>query len=418
MYASRYMTRIVPIYRKASIGIVGAYKIDNLPPVIVEKISRGLTYVDKDGSIKPDIATSWEELENGKKFVFHLRKDVYFNDGKNVTSNEINYSFSDVEIERPDKYTIIFKLKDSYAPFLITVSKPIFEKGTIGVNDYRVEGLKTNGNFVQSLTLVSVKNRFDMITYLFYPSEEALKMALLLGEITEASGLSNPAVKDTSFEKFPNLKVDKKVNYSRLVTLFYNNLDGSLSDRKIRLALSYALPENYQYGEKAFLPYSPQSLYFNYSNEIEDRKQDFSRAKLLVDSVGTASQSAELPKTLAIKTLPKYYSSAKDIAAAWKQLGVDTQILTVDRIPDNFQVFLGDFTIPKDPDQYILWHSGQTKNITKYKNLRIDKLLEEGRKTTDPEVRKSIYGDFQKFLFEDAPSAFLYFPYEYEITRK
>ena len=31
---------------------------------------------------------------------------------------------------------------------------------------------------------------------------------------------------------------------------------------------------------------------------------------------------------------------------------------------------------------------------------------------------ENIYADFQKYLLEDAPAAFLYFPYEYDVIRK
>jgi len=86
-------------------------------------------------------------------------------------------------------------------------------------------------------------------------------------------------------------------------------------------------------------------------------------------------------------------------------------------LPTDYQIFLGDFSIPKDPDQYTLWHSEGPDNITHYKDLRIDKLLEDGRKTIDVNQRKSIYDDFQKFLLEDAPAVFLYYPNEYTITR-
>ncbi|MEK7092766.1 MAG: peptide-binding protein, partial [Patescibacteria group bacterium] len=89
-----------------------------------------------------------------------------------------------------------------------------------------------------------------------------------------------------------------------------------------------------------------------------------------------------------------------------------------DSVPSDFQIFLGDFQLSKDPDQYSLWHSSQPQNISNYQNLRIDKLLEDGRKTTDIEKRRKIYEDFQKYLLADSPASFLFFPYEYDLIRK
>jgi ABC-type transport system substrate-binding protein len=61
-----------------------------------------------------------------------------------------------------------------------------------------------------------------------------------------------------------------------------------------------------------------------------------------------------------------------------------------------------------DPDQYLFWHSTQTKtNLTQTNNPKIDKLLEEGRQTFDQQERKKIYQEFQKILLEECPAIFL-----------
>jgi peptide/nickel transport system substrate-binding protein len=118
--------------------------------------------------------------------------------------------------------------------------------------------------------------------------------------------------------------------------------------------------------------------------------------------------------------MPRYKALAEQIKLLWEKIGVKVNIEIVDALPTSFQVFLGEFNVTKDPDQYALWHSSQINldNITNYKNLRIDKLLEDGRQTDDINERKKIYSDFQKYLLDDAPATFLYFPYEYQITRR
>lgn len=408
LFTSRLFSDFIPVYKKTIIGVSGAYTKDDLPPFVLEKISAGLTSVGDSGEVIPAIASSWEILNNGKTYVFHLKKDRYFSDGRKVASGLINYNFSDVVVERPNEFTILFKLKDSYSPFLLTVSRPLFQPGLIGSGEYKIDDIKFNGDFIQALVLSRLNNRFDLITYEFYPTNEALKYAYVLGEVNQAVGLDNPAFGKISYEKFPNTTIQKKTNYNKLVTLFYNNNDNILSDKKVRLALSYALPNDYSEGEKVFLPYSPSSIYYNKS--LEDKKQNYPHAKLLLFSS---------PKiNLSIKTLPKYINLAKKISRDFSNIGVSVSIEEVNTIPTNFQIYLGDFILSKDPDQYPLWHSGQPKNITKYKNLRIDKLLEDGRKTEDLNKRKKIYSEFQKFLIEDVPASFLYFPTEYEVKRR
>lgn len=418
LFSSRFLADLIPVYKKSIIGVTGAYTRDSLPPFILEKISRGLTAVGDSGAVKPSIASSWEILNNGKTYIFHLKKDQYFSDGRKITAGLINYNFSDVVVERPNESTIVFKLKDRYSPFLITVSRPIFQPGFIGAGDYKIDDINLNGDFIQSLTLSRVKDRFDITIYEFYPSAEALKYAYVLGEVSQALGLDNLAFGKVSLALFGNSIITKKINYNKLVTLFYNNNDSVLSDKKVRLALSYALPVDYPEGEKVFLPYSPASIYYN--KDLEDKNQNYPHAKLLLSASSIASDSAGVsPKiNLTIKTLPAYKNTAEKLAKSFSNIGVRISIEEVNTIPTNFQMYLGDFILSKDPDQYPLWHSDQPKNITKYKNLRIDKLLEDGRKTDDLNSREKIYSEFQKFITEDVPASFLYFPLEYEVARK
>jgi peptide/nickel transport system substrate-binding protein len=420
LFASNYISRIIPLYRKVTIGIVGAYTKETLPPVVMEKLSKGLTTVDARGKILPAIASSWEIRDSGKTYVFHLRDDQYFSNGRKVTSDLITYDFSDVNVERPDKSTIVYKLtvKDPYAPFLVTVSRPIFQNGFTGVGTYKIQEIKLNGDFIQSLTLVSAKNRFDIQNFQFYPTQDALKLAYMLGEVNEALDITIPTFHNQAFADFSNTEVKQVVNRRQLVTLFYNTTDSTLSDKRLRLGLNYALPKSFAYGEKTFVPYPKNSLYFN--TDLDELTQDYSHAKLLLEANNSGSGSASTKQEihLTMKTLAKYRPAAENIVKSWAQVGVKATIEEVDSVPREFQVYLGDFNLSKDPDQYPLWHSGQPANIMKYKNLRIDKLLEDGRKTVDPQERIRIYNDFQKYLIEDAPAAFLYFPYEYEIVRK
>ncbi len=406
LFGARYLKTLFTFNRLPVVGIAGTYEKDNLPPVIVNKLSRGLTKIEKNGALKPEIATDYKIIDGGKTYVFSLRKDLKFSDGSEFRSHDLTYNFSDVEIQKPNKNTIVFRLKEPYAPFLATAARPVFKQGLIGVGDYFVKDIKLNGDFVQSITLGLNRNRFETIKYVIYPTESALKTAFALGEVTEVRGLGSTNFENTSFEKFPSTTINKNIDYSKLVTLFYNTTDKSLSDKKLRLALNYALPNEIKYGKKSYLPYSPNSAFYN--KEVPERIQDFEHAKLLHPDSNTK---------LKITTLRKYKDTAQIVADSWSKIGIRTEIEEVDQIPDRFQIFLGDFNLPQDSDQYVLWHSGQLNNITRFKNLRIDLLLESGRKTTNFEERKKIYLDFQKFLNEEMPASFLYFPYDYTVTR-
>lgn len=422
-FTSGFFVNLSGFKEKEKIGILGSYALNNLPFEVVAKIGRGLTQVSNDGRPLPDVASSWDIKDNGKTYIFHLKQNLYFTDKSRVVSDSIKFSFIDVEIQRPDLNTIVFKLKEPYAPFLITLSKPILKQSLrsrdlkekfIGIGDYRVGSVDFNGEFVKSIDLVSVKNSKKTLSFQFYPSENALKMAFILGEVSKIAGIRDVGFLNTTLYSFPNFQIERRVNYNQLVSLFYNTQDKTLSDKRLREALSYSVPDNFESGKRNRLPFPP-FLWASFEG-LETYQKDLAHAKELLEDSSVATKSASL--TLTIKTLKAYEKTALEIKKSWSVLGIKTNIEISEALPSTFQVFLGEFNVPQDPDQYSLWHSIQPNNITRYKNLRIDKLLEDGRQTIDPDKRKKIYADFQKYLLDDSPVTFLFFPYTYEVSRR
>ena len=413
-YANRsfIVSKIPFLINEERIGIAGAFTIDTLPSEVLDNVSLGLTKVSEDGRLSPSAAKRWEIRDDGKTYIFYLRDDLYFTDGQKLTSDKIDYSFVDVLVERPAEGVIVFKLKESYSPFVVTVSRKILKKNFVGLGRYKINNVETNGDFVQKISLSEVSGH-GRITYAFYPTQDALKNAFVLGEVTKVIDINDTKIKNISFENFKNAKISKTVNEERLVTVFYNNEDALLSDKRVRKALTYALPDSFKYGERNSLSLPEDSWGAEHVGSIP--KQDIKRAKELL-SESSATESASL--RLQLKTLPQYKDVAMDIKNAWQKIGVETVVSETDSIPSVYQSFLGEFFVPKDPDQYMLWHSQQPSNITRYKNLRIDKLLEDGRKIVDLNARKKIYADFQKYILDDAPASFLFFPYTYVVERK
>lgn len=410
-----HLSPIMPFSENRTIGILGVYGRSNLPMGILNNLSSGLTYIDSQGRVQPAASSGWKIENEGKTYTFHIKSNLHFTDGTKLTSKEISYNFENVETLRPDKYTLVFKLREAYSPFLVTVSRPIFRSSAkfIGLGNYRVTSIKLNGEFVDSIEISTVNGQKKNLIYQFYPTEDSLKTALILGEISQTQDLSDLNFKNSKFNLFSNYTTSKTTNYNRLATLFYNTQDKILSDKRLRQALSYAIPNDFNQGKRNITPYPPgfwadrsDSLFF---------QQDLEHSKLLL-AQSSASSSGDI--RFHIKTLPKYKASAEKIRDSWTKIGIKSSIEVVDSLPSNFEIFLGEFFISKDPDQYSLWHSGQINNITGYRNLRIDKLLEDGRQITDQDKREKIYADFQKYLLDDSPASFLFFPYNYIVTKK
>jgi len=65
-----------------------------------------------------------------------------------------------------------------------------------------------------------------------------------------------------------------------------------------------------------------------------------------------------------------------------------------------------------EPDEYQVWHSSQAdnkgSNVISFKHARADALLEEYRRTFDPEKRIELYREFQQILNQEQPYTFLF----------
>lgn len=396
------------------VGRIGLYTLTTLPQDIQSLVSQGLTYVDQSGTPHPDLARDWKVIDDGKTYVFLLSEDATWQDGTPVTSADINYNLKEVTLEKPDDHTVVFKLEEPFSPFPNITSQPIFRRVNrsilqvinstkiIGTGDYTITDIKLNGQYLEQISLSSPG---ETRTYRFYSTEKSALIAFQLGEIDIIEDITSiDAVKD-----WPNVTIDTALNFDRYATIFFNTKDPDLSDKAIRQALTYAIPDKPSDEDRALSPISPQS--WAYNPQVKPYDYSLQDAKQLLEGKKTDIE-------LELTTTPTFVHLADTIKASWEQLGftVHVRVLNVPNT-NQFQALLIGQQIPADPDQYLLWHSTQQTNITGYQSAKVDKLLEDGRTQIDQQKRKQIYQDFQRFLVEDTPAAFLYHLTSHTITR-
>ena len=204
------------------------------------------------------------------------------------------------------------------------------------------------------------------------------------------------------------------MNTGEYVAVFFNTQDKTLAEKNRRQALSYGINKNAFGGESAISPISIDS--WAYNPQVKPYDYDPVKAKSMINDYKTSAKLSNI--SINLKTSPILLPQAEMIANDWTKEGVTVNVQTASQIPSDYQAFLAIFDIPDDPDQYSIWHSTQlATNITHYQDPRIDKLLEDGRSEISFEARKKIYMDFQRFLVEDSPAAFLYYPTTYSISR-
>ncbi|MGE5042111.1 MAG: ABC transporter substrate-binding protein [Candidatus Levyibacteriota bacterium] len=390
------------------IGYVGTYNMQSMPEEILQDVSYGLTADGNNDKIIPAAAAGWTISPDNRTYTFTIKKGLTLSNGKKFTADEIPYTFSDVQKKVLSAEKIEFKLKNPYSPFLAVVSKPIIIKN-YGLKDYYLSKIEENSGFIKSLTLSQIHSNHRKIYY-FYPTQDALVTAFQLGEVNEIHGVSYATQPEKIFGGWKNVGVNKHVDEGKLVAIFFNTLDQTMSNKKVRQALLYALPDSFEQGQRTYSFIPQDSMY--YTKSPNEGLVDLDLSKSLLKASGIDKTS------LTIYASPDLFPVAQKVAKSWKKINIDAKITQTNDIPVNYSVFIYSMNLPKDPDMYSLWHSDQQNNIMHYKNVRIDKLLEEGRQTVDEQKRVQIYADVQKYLLDDSPTAFLYFPYSYTVVRK
>jgi peptide/nickel transport system substrate-binding protein len=403
-----YIPRPNPI---TQVGLIGQYSKNNLPKYVTSKIGQGLTSVLEDGSASPALAKEWSVDSENKTYTFFLRDDIYWQDKTLLKAEDLNYNFKDVETKVLDDKTIQFKLKEPFTPFPILLSKPALKNGTIGTGEYQIKKIKQKGPFLENILLESSK---ESILVKFYPSLSAAKTAFTLGEVSKIVELfQNPFENDQVWANTVN--IDSGLDFDQYLGLFLNNEDPMLKDKAFRQSLAYATNKPAD-NSRCTGPINPNS--WAYNDDLKTYEFNPQRAlELLEKSIGNLSKAKEI--TLRLSTTPVFLTQAEEIKKTWEEtLSIKVDIDVINTIPQNYQILLASQEIPPDPDQYSLWHSTQTQNFIKFKNPRIDKLLEDARKEKDTEIRLEQYLDFQRYFVEESPIIFLNHPKTYTLERK
>jgi len=235
--------------------------------------------INTTGEIKPWLASSWEILNDGKTYIFHLRKDVKFSDGTPFTASAVKQNIDAILENRSrhawlelvnqisgsevvDEYTYKLSLKNPYYPTLIELAltrpfrfispQSFIDGGTKnGVNSYIGTGpyilsehkkneftvFKRNENYWEELP------KIESIKWRVMPDHQTILLALQKGEIDLIFGADGDMI---NIDAFDILQKQGKLNTilsnptaSRSILL--NTKRELLNDNKVRLALQYAI---------------------------------------------------------------------------------------------------------------------------------------------------------------------------------
>ena len=272
----------------------------------------GLTTKSKDGKIVGGAAESWEEFDNGTRYIFHLRTNAKWSDGKPVVAEDFVYSWQRVVdpavgsqysfqhepvknakaitagempvdslgVKAVDDYTLEVTLEAPTAYFLDLVAFPTFYPVRKDIVDQygdswslKAETYIGNGPFVtteinQDESIIMVKNTNYWNAAEVVP--EQLKFVLMQNETASVAGIKEGSIdfsKILPTQDIPTLKEEGLLQIKpMLASYFYcfNTTNEVLKDVRVRKALALAIDRNYiveqvtKGGEtpaNAFVPY-------------------------------------------------------------------------------------------------------------------------------------------------------------------
>ncbi len=452
---------------------------DSASHEIAGLVYNGLLKYDKNLNLVGDLAENFSFSKDHLKIIFHLRKNVKWQDGYPFTADDVIFTYnlimdpktptayrSDYEyvktVKKLDNYSIEVIYKRPFAPALSSWTVSILPKHLLEGKNLLNSPLRTHpigtGPFKfkkwevgQKIELAANDTYFngrpylDGYIYRVIPDSATMFLELKAGKV-DLMGLTPVQFKRQTETKFFKENYRKFCYPTFVYTYLGFNLKNKLfKDKKIRQAIAYAIDKDeiinvvlLGLGVKATGPYRPDMWYYN--PNVKKYPYNPEKAKKLLEEAGWRDTDGDgiLDKNgkifeFTIMTNQGNLSRLKAAQIIQKRLGevgIKVKIRVIEWASfinefidkKRFEAVILGWSTGIDPDQYDIWHSSKTGpkelNFISFKNKEVDKLLEEGRLTFDREKRKKIYFKFQEILAEEQPYVFLYIPYSLVIVHK
>jgi peptide/nickel transport system substrate-binding protein len=433
--------------------------------LIASFIANGLTRVDGDGSIAPDIAAGWDVSADGLSWTFRLREGVRFSDGSECTADDVLASFTPSPEPMPanasplaglvkgyavrGKRDFIIELREPYALLPDLCTRPIMparlarggpegmaeaDARPVGTGPFRLASREPGRVALEAFPgCFAGRPRLDRIVFTVFPDQKKAWTALMRGQVD--------LVLDIDQEDAEAVRGDPRLRLVECMDLFcysvlFNTRDPLLREPGVRQALSAAIDREdliakalHGAGTATTGPFVPGTWVYNADPSLQ--RFDLARARELLDAEGWADRdgdlvrergAAELCLTLLIDDSD---AQKRDVARRlqWQllQAGVRMdveplplgQLVSERLLPGSFQAALIQMSSFANPDLLAatFWDSGSigAYNLCAYANPQVDRLIREGRGVPITSARAEIYRRIHAILAQDAPAAFLYF---------
>lgn len=412
---------------------------------IVEKIMSRLVRPGQDAKPSPDLALSWSSNPEATEWTFKLRPNVKFHNGKPFTADDVVYSIKRIldpkedspvratiamidAVEAVDPLTVKIKLKAPFAdlPLVLTDyrvlmvpvdSGPTLKTTGIGTGPFKVEKFDPRGTTV----LVANMDYYDgppgveKMEIIGIADAQARFQALLGGQIDMMPGLTRQ--EGALLEKSGKHKL-QRVSTGNWRGIVFRADVKPFSDVRVRKALRMAVdrkalrdllvgPEGGVIG--CDTPVAPKDQY----RADGDCPPDVAGAKKLLAEAGFPDGIDVELHTSTVEAVWPILAEAyqQQVAAA----GIRVKIVSVPTDGYWNQVWRKKDVVmtrwnerPADAALNEIYRSGAAWNESYFTDAKFDAILDGARKELDFAKRKVLYGEAQKYLWDNGATFIAY----------
>jgi peptide/nickel transport system substrate-binding protein/oligopeptide transport system substrate-binding protein len=443
---------------------------------VAQQIFDGLVQYDGSLTIIPAIAQSWKGSRDGLSWTFFLRKGVKFHNGREVTADDVVFSFTRIldpktnskaaevflkvkgardfvegrtrtvqGLRALDRYTVQIELAEASAPFVASLAigyakivprevveelGPGFGSRPVGTGPFKFGRWKKDEEIVLEANRDYYAGRpfLDRLEYKIFPGHQRDAMLASF----ENGGLEDTDLPASELERVETSDKYQFVRRPILGVRFFGfqTLQGPLGNRTLRQAIIHAIDREALVRDIHKNRYRPGAGFlppgtYGYDPQFRPYPYDPQRARALLAKAG-------FPDGKGLPVL-QFWSSVKSadiereheaIKRYLTDVGIRAEFQYHTNWPE-FKALVQDGKLPvfrwgwvadvPEPDNFLynLFHSRGRTNITSYHNPQVDRLLDRARGEQAYLKRIELYREAERHILEDAPIMPLnYYSYE------
>jgi len=313
-------------------------------------VNFSLLYLDENMTIQNGLASSYEILDGGKKYLFTLKNGINAKELAPIFNAHTKIKNNSIKAESTDENKLQITLEKIYTPIIYYFTEPIYPYGP-----YKIAS-KTS----ESIELIR-NEKFIM---------------------------HSPYIEKIKIKIYRNL----------------NNLEKAYRSQEIDSAITSLERKN---TNKYILELQKRAILFFNLEQIQDKNV---RTKLK----NNQNIDGNLEINLTVLDTPTLFEKAQKIKDQFAILGAVVNIQTISQnnfedlvlLDRLYQALLVGIDFGRNPDPYPFWHSSNItadgQNYSQYFNKKTDRMLEDSRLEIDNTKRQSIYTQIENIINNDS----------------